>query len=110
VYGLQNGNRHSSVVEYVDNAFQDFTNNELNGAGNNYSGRFQGGFERRSMLDDIANKREGKVDYMFDMTPRKVEMDSYYFDYGLKKIADDVLVDVFSDHDPDNDNFLHIQI
>jgi hypothetical protein len=109
-YGLMNGNKENSVIEYVDNAFQEFTKNELNNAGNNYSGRFQGGFERRSMLDDIANNRSGKEEYMFDMTPRHVETDSYYFDYGLKKIADDVLVDVFSDHDPDNDNFLHLQI
>lgn len=107
-YGLMRGNRKASVVKYVDQNYTNFVDNQLSHAGNNYSGLFQGGFTRRSMLDQIANKGDGE--YMFDMTPHKLELDSYFYDYGLKKVADDVLVDIFDDNDKDSDNFLHIQI
>jgi hypothetical protein len=108
LYGLQNGNRKNSVIDYVDKAYQDFTKNELNCVGNNYSGKYQGGFMRRSMVDDVANIK--KDDYYFDIAPKQVETDSYYYDYGWKKIADDVITELFDDHEEDNDNILNIKI
>jgi len=108
-YGLMQGNRKASVVKYVDQNYSNFVDNQLSNAGNNYSGLFQGGYTRRSMLDEIANKGSDG-EYMFDMTPHRLELDSYFYDYGLKQMADDVLVDIFDDHDKENDNFLHIQI
>jgi len=97
-FGLNGGHNKSNIIDYVKKINEDYNNNNTHNAGQNYSGRFNGGFERRSFLDDATNNK--KPDHMFSLDGTNIDLDAYYYDYGATKTSD-VLVDKLDSYDDD---------
>ena len=94
-YGLLSGNRRSKVDGYVKKAISDYDYNSVHNAGSRAfgAGRFQGGFDRRNLVDKAqSNDKRNDDEYEFTVkTEDRVGRDLYYYDYGNKKSADAII-------------------
>ncbi len=102
-YGLLFG-RKANVDKYITRQKEKYVKNDSHNAGSRdmASGRYRGGFERRNMLNEAQNNNQSE-DYEFTVgSSNRVNLEAYYYDYGNKKNADDVIVDVNTEtHDED---------
>jgi hypothetical protein len=95
-YNLMFGGQRSNVSKYVAREKQKYLENNSHNSGSlsNQSGRFRGGFERRNMLNDAQKKNEAQEEHQFTIaTKKRLNLESYYFDYGNNEKAD-ALIDV----------------
>ena len=95
-YNLMFGAQRADVSKYVAREKQKYLENNSHNSGSiaNQSGRYRGGFERRNMLNDAQKKNEAQDDYQFTInTKKRVNLESYYFDFGNDNKAD-ALIDV----------------
>ena len=94
-YGLLSGNRRSKVDGYVKKALADYDYNSVHNAGSRAfgAGKFQGGFDRRNLVDKAqVNDKKNDDEYEFTIkTEDRVGRDLYYYDYGNKKSADAII-------------------
>ena len=97
-FGLYGGHNKSNVLDYVKNINEEYNQVNTRNAGNNYNGRFSGGFQRRAFLDAAANNK--KPDHLFSLDKTNIDLDAYYYDYGASK-KPDALVDKLDSYDDD---------
>jgi len=110
-YNLMFGHR-ANVDKYVAREKAKYleNNSHNSGAHSNASGRFRGGFERRNMLNDAQKRNEQQEDYQFTIsTKNRVNLESYYYDFGNNKDAD-ALTDINKKDDQYTDAKLDTQL
>jgi len=95
-FGLLYGHG-ANVDKYVKEYKDKYTENNAHNAGHfdsKTSGRFRAGFERRNMLNDAQKTRAKQEDYQFTVKPNsRINIEQFYYDYGNKERAGDVLID-----------------
>ena len=94
-YNLMFGHR-ADVSKYVAKEKQKYMENNSHNSGSlrHQAGRFRGGFERRNMLNQAQKKNEQQNEHQFTIsTKNRINLESYYFDFGNAETAD-ALVDV----------------
>jgi len=95
-YNLMFGGLRSDVSKYVEKEKQKYMENNSHNSGSlsNQSGRYRGGFERRNMLNDAQKRNEEQPEHQFTIdTKNRINLESYYFDFGNNEEAD-ALVDI----------------
>lgn len=86
----------ANVDKYVAREKSKYLENNSHNSGSlsNQAGRFRGGFERRNMLNDAQKRNEAQEEHQFTIsTKKRVNLESYYFDFGNHETAD-ALIDV----------------
>ena len=110
-FGLMAGRQNSDVSKYVTEYKKSYLENNAHNAGGSkeVAGRFQGGFERRNMLNQAQNRQNKQPEYEYNISSsNRVNLEAVYFDYGNKNKADDVLID--EDQETEDAGKLAIQL
>ena len=110
-YNLMFGGQRANVGKYIAKEKAKYLENNSHNSGSlsNQAGRFRGGFERRNMLNDAQKRNEAQEDHQFTIaTKKRVNLESYYFDFGNDNNAD-ALIDV-NKKDNEYENKLDTQL
>lgn len=96
-HGLRGSNK-KNMIDYLKQANEEYNQNTTHNAGANVAGRFGGGFQRRRMIDQATNNQ--KPEHIFDLKENNIDIDAYYYDYGVTA-KPDAVVDKLQSYDND---------